>query len=349
MICAVDIAQSLGDHESAQFLEQYADWIERNIEVWTVTREGTLLLGVKTHYVRIMPAQPGEAPPEEGVGQQTIALSSQLPGLPTNYPAKEIVDAGFLELVRYGIRRADDPIVVDSVKVIDAVLKVETESGTAWHRYNHDGYGQGDAGLPYAGHGIGRVWPLLTGERGHYELAAGRSAKDHIGWMETLATPTHLIPEQSWDEPSRPDAKMQNGRPTGSAAPLLWAHAEYIKLLRSSRDGKVFDRIDFVADHYQNKKRSSPAVTIWSFACPTSRMAPGSTLRLLANTSFELKFSHDEWASPQELKSNSTRWSLHFADVPVPAEARGYLRFTFYWLEAARWENRDFAVAISGS
>ena len=33
--------------------------------------------------------------------------------------------AGFLELVRYGIRRADDPLIIDSLKVVDAVLKTD--------------------------------------------------------------------------------------------------------------------------------------------------------------------------------------------------------------------------------
>lgn len=349
LICASDFTRSLGDHESAAFLEQYADWLERNIETWTVTREGTLVPGLTTHYVRLTPAQPGEAPPEDGVKQQMLSLTSQAPGSPSEFPAKEIVDAGFLELVRYGIRRADDPVVIDSLKVIDAVLKADTESGTAWRRYNHDGYGQGVDGAPYTGHGQGRAWPLLTGERGHYEIAAGRSAADYIRWMEGLTTPTHLIPEQSWDEPNTSDGKLRHGRPTGSAVPLLWAHAEYIKLLRSARDRKVFDRIDVVADRYGKVRPAGPAITIWSFACPTSRVAAGSTLRLLAHTSFELRWSWDDWASPQQIKSQSTRLGVDYVDVEIPHNVSETLRFTFYWCEVGRWEGRDFAVAIPGS
>ena len=349
VICAADFARSIDDHESAEFLEQYADWMERNIETWTVTREGTLLPGVTTHYVRLTPVQPGQAPPEDGVKQQMLPLTSQPPGSQSEFAAKEIVDAGFLELVRYGIRRADDPIIIDSLKVIDALLKVETESGTVWRRYNHDGYGQGENGAPYSGEGQGRAWPLLTGERGHYEIAAGNGAADHLRWMEGLATSTCLLPEQSWDEPDTPDGKLRNGRPTGSAVPLLWAHAEYIKLLRSTRDGKVFDRIDAVADRYLKERPAGAGVTIWSFACPTGRVAAGSTLRILAATSFELRFSFDEWASPQQSKSKNTRLGIDYADVDIPHNTGTTLRFTFYWPEAGRWENRDFGVAISGS
>jgi GH15 family glucan-1,4-alpha-glucosidase len=85
------------------------------------------------------------------------------------------VDAGFLQLVRYGILPADDPLVVESLKVVDATLKTETPAGPCWRRYNHDGYGQRGDGSPYIGWGTGRSWPLLTGERAHYELAAGRA------------------------------------------------------------------------------------------------------------------------------------------------------------------------------
>ena len=84
---------------------------------------------------------------------------------------------GFLELVRYGIRRADDPLIVDSLKVVDHSLKIETPFGDCWRRYNHDGYGQKKDGDAYNGSGQGRAWPILTGERGHYELAAGHDCR----------------------------------------------------------------------------------------------------------------------------------------------------------------------------
>ena len=100
-----------------------------------------------------------------------------LPVNSADFPARNVVDGGFLELVRYGIRRPDDPTVVATLKVIDAVLKTDTAAGPTWHRYNHDGYGQQQDGGPFTEHGVGRVWPLLTGERGHYELAAGRSTE----------------------------------------------------------------------------------------------------------------------------------------------------------------------------
>ena len=101
-------------------------------------------------------------------------LSNRPPDAPLKVPAKNVVDAGFLELVRYGVMKPDDPLILDSLRVVDSVLKVDTPVGPCWRRYNHDGYGQRDDGGPYIGWGKGRAWPLLTGERAHYELAAGR-------------------------------------------------------------------------------------------------------------------------------------------------------------------------------
>ena len=138
----------------------------------------------------------------------------------SDFPARNVVDGGFLELVRYGIRRPDDPLVLSTLKVIDAVLKTETPAGSGWHRYNHDGYGQQADGGPYDGRGVGRIWPLLTGERGHYELLAGRSTEKYIRAMESFASKTGLLPEQSWDEADQPASFMYLGQPTGSAMPF---------------------------------------------------------------------------------------------------------------------------------
>ena len=109
----------------------------------------------------------------------TLVLANQRPGDPYQYPAKDIVDAGFLELVRLGIRKPCTPLMEQSLKVIDAVLKVDTPYGPCWRRYNHDGYGQRDDGSSFDGWGVGRPWPLLTLERATYEFAAGRDVKSY--------------------------------------------------------------------------------------------------------------------------------------------------------------------------
>ena len=134
----------------------------------------------------------------------SINIANRPPSFQSKFPAKDIVDAGFLELVRYGIRKPDDSLIVDSLRVVDAVLKVETPFGPCWHRYNNDGYGQKEDGGPFVGWGKGRGWPLLAGERGHYELAAGHDARVFIRAMEGFSSVTGLLPEQVWDELDRP-------------------------------------------------------------------------------------------------------------------------------------------------
>ena len=162
-----------------------------------MTTEGTLVPGIPKHYIRILPVDVDDPVPVEDPNRGTLALANQPPGDPRQFPAKEIVDGGFLELVRYGIRRADDPIIADSVRVLDAVLRVDTPSGPCWRRYNHDGYGQREDGGPFVGYGRGRAWPLLTGERGHYELAAGRSASPYLRALGGFASPPSSCPSRS--------------------------------------------------------------------------------------------------------------------------------------------------------
>jgi len=156
--------------------------------------------------------------------------------------------------VRYGLRKPGDAVIEDSLRVVDAVLKVETPSGPCWRRYNHDGYGPRPDGGLYEGWGTGRAWPLLTGERAHYELAAGRRVQHLVRAMERFASKGGMLPEQVWDEPDLPAEEMYLGRTAGSAMPLMWAHAEYVKLLRSVADGQVFDCIPAVAERSQGPR-----------------------------------------------------------------------------------------------
>ena len=177
---------------------------------------------------------------------------------------KRVMDA--LALVRFGLRAPDNPRIVNTVKVIDALLKKETATGPVWHRYNGDQYGEHEDGSPFDGTGIGRGWPFLAGERAHYELVVGNraGAEALLRVMEAQANPGGLIPEQVWDAPDIPELELFNGRPTGAAMPLVWAHAEYIKLLRSLREGRVFDLPPQTVQRYQ-RQRVTSGRSIWRF------------------------------------------------------------------------------------
>ena len=183
-------------------------------------------------------------------GKRLIQLANRPPGTRYEFEAREIIDAGFLELVRYGVRRADDPLIVDSLKVVDAVLKRDLPQGPGWLRYNWDGYGQRPDGGPYRGLGPGAR--VAAADRRARALRAGGGQRlfQLIKTYEEFATCGQMMPEQVWDEADLPERSLQLGQPAGSAVPLVWAHAEYLKLLRSALDGKVFDRIDAVYERY---------------------------------------------------------------------------------------------------
>jgi len=345
LICAADFARARGDLASAGFLEDYADFIESHLERWTVTTEGTLVPHISTHYIRLHPVGIADLSPDEDPNRGMLALANQPPGRPWQFAAKDIVDAGFLELVRYGIRRGGDPLIEQSLAVIDAVLKVETPAGPCWRRYNNDGYGQREDGGPYVGWGKGRAWPLLTGERGHYELAAGRDPRPYVKAMEGFASRGGMLPEQIWDEADLPTARMQLGKSTGSAMPLVWAHAEYIKLLRSVHDGRVFDGVPVVADRYLSS-RGRKDLEVWKPIRQVKTIGAGDTLRVQAPRAFRLHWSEDEWQTAHDTDATSTGLGIAFVDIPTGRAQLAPIRFTFFWTDERRWEGRDYEVRI---
>ncbi len=346
LLCAAIMARSRADNQTAEFLEEHADFLEANVERWTVTDAGTLLPGVPRHYVRITPAWIGDPLPDNGPADKTVALANRPPGAQYEFPARDIVDAGFLQLVRYGIRRPDDPLVVDSLRVIDALLKVETPYGVVWRRYNNDGYGESADGSPYEGYGQGRAWPLLTGERGIFELQAGHDPRLYIQSMEGFATPAGLLPEQVWDQPESPTPFLRMGRPTASATPLMWAHAEYLKLLRSARDGQCVDLIPEVADRYCNRTTPRRRVHMWTFLYPALTAPRGATLRIIAEEEFRLRWAWSGWDQAQDTPSSTNLLRVHYADIEIAAEASGAVLFTFFWPGEQRWEGVDFRVEV---
>lgn len=354
LICAAEICRAHQSDEQADFLEEFADWIESHLEDWTVTNSGVILSEVTRHYMRIRPPETADAYDCEGAGTETIHLNNRPAGTRYEFEAREIIDAGFLELVRYGVRNPHDPLIVDSLKVVDAALRRDLPQGPGWLRYNWDGYGQTEAGGAYHGTGKGRVWPLLTGERAHYELAAGRPIDHLIHTYEGFATAGLMMPEQVWDEADRPERGLIQGRPAGSACPLVWAHAEYLKLLRSALDGQVYDRIDPVYQRYGSRLREhdhalgqthEKRMEIFSQRRPIQRISPGTTLRVLDDRDFELIWTDDQWKS-RHVSTARNLGELGFAVDIVPAEGNDPLEFTFYWPESNSWLGRNYLLRI---
>jgi glucoamylase len=211
LVCASQFTAEHGDADFSSYLLASADFLDQHLEQWTFTIEGSIHPEIRRHYIRMLPINLDDPHAEENPNTAEIAIRNRPADLKTVFAAREVIDAGFSELVRYGVRRADDPLMIDSVKVVDRALRVETFGNPCWRRYSYDGYGQRADGGPFAGVGQGRAWPLLTGERAHYELAAGREPGSLVQAIENFAGPTGMLTEQIWDEPDKPEARMWFG------------------------------------------------------------------------------------------------------------------------------------------
>jgi glucoamylase len=347
LVCASQMMRRV-EGRKGEFLLDYADFLEAHLEDWTVTTQGVIVPGIKRHFIRILPVDPADPHAPEDPDHAVIQIKNRPPGERYEFPANEVVDPGFLELVRHGVRPPGDPLIEDSLRVVDACLKADLPQGPCWRRYNYDGYGQQADGSAWHGYGVGRPWPLLTGERAHHELAAGRNVSPYIRAMEGFASATGLMPEQVWDEADKPRKLMYLGQPTGAAMPLMWAHAEYIKLLRSVTDGQVFDCIPEVAAHFKNGRRRS-TMEVWKFNRQVDAIPAGIKLRVLADRAFVLRWTTDQWGTYNDTNAHATVIGLHYVDIAVPKSQRAPVTFTFRWLDDNSWEGRNYDVAIKGA
>jgi glucoamylase len=341
LVCAADLARKQngkGSEELASFILDYADWLSAHVEEWTVTNLGELVPGKPRHYIRINPADPEK--PNDCSNPDTAMIEIANGG--GVHPARNVVSTEFLDLVRLGVRDANDPIIQNSIAVIDEVLKYDLPQGPCWRRYNHDGYGQKDDGGPFDGTGTGRCWPLLTGERGHYELAAGRDPAPYIRTMEKFANEGAMMPEQVWDGPPLPEAHLQPGAPTGAAMPLCWAHAEYLTLIKSVKDGHGFDCLPQVRERYA-KNKTGNQFEIWTLGHQPPKIQRGKSLRIITDSPGTVRWTFDDWKTAHDSELSETGIGLFYADVPAAKLKSGSkIIFTFCWKN--RWEGRDFII-----
>ncbi len=245
------------------------EWTER-VEEWCATETGTDRHTETPYYLRVT----ADGDPESG-RPRTIANDG-----PT-YDEREIIDGGFLELVRLGVKPADDPIVRNSVSVVDDSIRVDTPYGPGWYRYVGDAYGEigsGDPGAPWAGTGggKGRLWPIFTGERGEYELRARADGPDAFGGteeddlepeslLETMAgfgNSGRMLPEQVWDREHPTNYGWEFGEGTGGATPLAWSMAGFIRLAHGIDEGVPVETPAAVRERYvEGARPDGPALT----------------------------------------------------------------------------------------
>jgi glucoamylase len=246
LVTGAAIARQRGDNRLARTWEKVADRWARKVKGWTMTTNGPL--STAPYFLRVTK----DGKPDKGT---TYAIGD---GGPARADQRRVVDASFLDLVRFGVLAPDDPDVVNSLKVVDADLAVPTPNGTFWHRFSFDGYGETGTGAEWeitddgARETLGRAWPLLAAERGEYAVAAGGSGASYLASVAAAASGTDMIAEQVWDgRAPTGQACCPAGEGTRSATPLLWSHAALVRLAWTIQAGHPVDQQTVVADRYQ--------------------------------------------------------------------------------------------------
>jgi glucoamylase len=166
-----------------------------------------------------------------------------------------------------------------------------------------------------------------------------------IRTIERFAFRGRMLPEQVWDSPDLQASEMYLGKPAGSAMPLMWAHSEYVRLLRSVTDGHVFDLIPIVADRYL-QCRGRKDLEVWKHSRQVRNVIAGHQLRIQASDAFRLHWTNNEWATASDTLSTSTGIGIEFADIAIPDDQSAPMQFTFFWIPGNRWEGRNYTVRI---
>jgi len=346
LLAAAEIAEACDIEALPALLRDTADAWNEQIEDWIYVEDTPLTreAGVPGYYIRVAPESPAKGGPDV---HGLIQVRNHEAGSGA-IAANELISTDAIALVRFGLRAPDDPRMLSTIAVIDRLLKVELPQGPGWHRYNLDGYGEKADGSPFDGVGIGRAWPLLAGERAHYALAAGRrgEAEALLATIEAQTSPGGLIPEQVWDAAPIPERDLQPGKPTGSAMPLVWAHAEYVKLLRSLADGRVFDMPPQTARRYLGKTRSARCRP-WREDCPTAGVLSGQNLRLDLAAESIVRYTRDDWKTQADVATSATALGLHVAELPTAGMAVGdKLVFTWRGKADGVWRGQNFEARV---
>jgi glucoamylase len=260
--------------------------------------------------------------------------------------AEDLVGLEFIYLARLGLRSPDDRRILDSLTVAEAVLRSDTPCGPVYHRYNGDGYGEREDGRPYNGTGIGRGWPLLVGERGHLALLQGEDPLPFLDAMTCMTGPCGLLPEQVWDSGPIPRFGLTPGKPTGRVMPLVWAHAEFLKLLVAREHRRPVELLEAVSRRYAGKR---PAADTWYWRSGSEfdALPVGRSLVVEDSQPIVLHFGVDGWKEVQDRTSEPLGLGMHGVRLDR-GELTTCARLNFMRVYPAGnlWEGADHQVEL---
>jgi len=311
LIVAAEFAHEAGEHVAASHLRAVADYWNDRVEFWCTTSAG-----------------------------QYVRLSSD----PDRRPTEGAIAPEFLELVRYGLRRPKDEKILRSLNGVDTSLKVSLPAGPSWRRYVGDQYGEHEDGSPWDGSGRGRPWPVLTGERARHFFSMGLPAAELVRTLEGFAGQGLMLPEQVWDAPDIPERGLFLGRPTGSATPLGWAHAEYIELLVTVALAGFPDIVMPARRRYTEGPMQEPAF-VWSHRHQITRLVAGRRLRVQLPRPGAVHYTFDAWETFAEVEAADTTLGVWIAEIPCNKLAPGsQFSWTAHYMTG--WEGKNFTLSV---
>lgn len=340
LVCAAEWAKEEGDELEAGFLLETADYWAGSVEDWTFSECDCISKDDTGHFLRIVSKPPEELSRKDEVCHMEVFIKPS----GTVHHQGQVIDAGFLELVRYGVRDPEDSHVTKSLRLVDSLLRKEMPYGPLFYRYNGDGYGEKKDGSSFEGNGVGRLWPLLSGERGMYEALKGSDPDPYIKAMEGAANEGYFIPEQIWDADDMPEKGLFRGKGTGSATPLMWAHSEYIKLLRTKTDLAGCDMIPEVRKRYAEMK-TALKMTSWKKNKQIRFAYASYVIRIIRDEPCVIRWTTDGWRTKSEAALTDIGFGLYRFDFgPGSFEPATGLTFTF--LYDGRQEGTDYTISI---
>lgn len=326
LVCAADIARINGDIASETKYLETADYWQAMVENWTFTTTGTI--GNGKYFERI-----------DDNGNPNDGHILKIGNGGGEYDERTVVDSSSLELVRHGVKAWNNPYILASLPAIDSTIKQTIPSkGDAWFRYNHDGYGETATGADYTGAGSGRLWPIFTGERGHFAIASGGKADKYLATMRAFANTSYMIPEQVWD--LNAPSGYTPGTPTKSMTPLSWSMGEYMTLLASNYNNKVMDMPAIVYQRYVTNAYKPDAEKTVDYNPANVKHGKALTIYYkgaLANAKeVKLSWGYNNWQQVTDkvmLKRDDGFWETTIA-LPMTAT---YLNFAF--TDGVTWDN----------
>ena len=342
-IAALVAGAALLPSPEAEWALALADFWNANIEAWLTVSDTDLArqYDVPGYYVRVAPVSVLR---DTAASHAIVPIRNRIDD--SGLPGDEQIGTEFIQLVRAGLRRADDPLILGSLKLADALLKADTPNGPVWHRYRNDGYGEHADGRAYDGTGIGRGWPLLTGERGEYELCAGNDPLPYLEAMAAMASPGGMIPEQVWDADPIPGRFLFPGQATGSAMPLAWAHAEFVKLLVSRQIGRPFGQPRATWQRYRGQRPAAEYAFWWPQAAIGS-MPAGSRLAVASPEPCVVHWGVNGWNSLTDTMPVDTGLGFYAATLDTTGLGVGTtIDFRCRRQDTGEWTHEDEHVRV---